>query len=211
MHYFICPVIVVIGCPFCPTKGHEMSMSTHTPARYAVVSWQCNACGIRGKKTSERWFCEPCQDDYCLTCVPLVATPKRATEKKSDAKDGAEPTSFVDALAEDMKKTPLEDMKNEKTMKGRRKRDKKSKPFQKEVKTSASAASAQRSSRLLDEDKFDLPEAEKYLSSPDIGFEEPEQTDLFIEALTVISQLHRAARCVSVSIRSFWYVINFPI
>lgn len=177
-----------------------MAVSTRTPARYALVSWQCNACGVRGKKTSERWFCETCEDDYCMTCVPPAA-PENTTRKinKIETKVAdVESTSFVDALSEDLKVTSIEDTKTDGSKKGKGKMEKKSKPVrEKGGKPPASAVSAQRSSRLVDDDKFDLPEEEKYLSSPDIGFEEPEQTDLFIEALTVISQLHRGARYAS--------------
>ena len=38
-----------------------------------------------------------------------------------------------------------------------------------------------------------MPEEEKYLSHPDIGFESNDDTDLFIEALTAMSEMHKAA------------------
>lgn len=39
----------------------------------------------------------------------------------------------------------------------------------------------------------DLPEEEKFLSGPDIGFENSDDTDLFIEAMNTIAELFTAA------------------
>lgn len=67
------------------------------------MSWQCNACSIRGKKTSERWFCEECQDDYCLTCAPLVSViPAHTIEHSASC-------SFIEAISAQVQEKTIDD------------------------------------------------------------------------------------------------------
>lgn len=56
-----------------PSAAHKCScgrstiVSRHAKGPYAF-GWVCNGCRIGG--TGERWFCAPCQNDWCLNCKP---------------------------------------------------------------------------------------------------------------------------------------------
>lgn len=162
----------------CPSAHHEMSLSAKLPGNYGNVSWQCNACMVRGKRGKKRWFCETCNDDYCQACVPPLQEAIGATGHVHIH----ESLSFVDSLAAKVSEVTIS------TSIG----DKKGASKQKEIPSSLERDKRKCSKRLVDEKLHD-PSTEMLLSSIDLGFQEDSETDMFIEALTACASLYSSA------------------
>jgi hypothetical protein len=208
------------GIPLCPSDNHPMALSTHTPERYAVVGWQCNACSIRGKKTTPRWYCQTCSDDYCCTCVPgpqaiATATTTAATAATTTAAitaaitaatghhtTASESVSFLDSLTAQFETVTVADKKEtepKSNKKNRRGGKAASVATATTATTAAPVSSLERDMKSCNlrlssqQQEGNLPEEERFLSHPDPGFMEDTDIDMFIEALTVCAEMFRDA------------------